>query len=323
METLPTDELRDLQTKRLRRAVERAKEMPVYRDFFAKKPLSDADFQSPEDVRRLPLTTEEQLIRQPENGLWSVPRHEIARLQLQKNTLLTAYTRLDNQLQADLVARLMYGTGTRSNQLVQITRPYNRTGEGLAYQLGVECIGAGVIPHGDRNEEFIKDPVAFLSALKVEGICTDYDYISDLFCVARETKLPLRYAHIPVEFKALERREDFEKRSNIKLWLNWSHPAFFGAGMANECFLRNGLHLQEDVFLFEILDPKTLEPVPDGEPGELVVTDLVREAQTILRFRTGMMVVMNPGPCPCGRTGRRVTFKPKDPNDWRTILGVE
>ena len=78
--------------------------------------------------------------------------------------------------------------------------------------------------------------------------------------------------------------------------------------MANECYLRCGLHLQEDVFLFEILNPQTLECVEDGLPGELVVTDLTREAQTLLRFRTGLTAVINSAPCACGRTGRRVTF---------------
>lgn len=308
METLPVSGLRELQTLRLRRAVERAKELPLYRDFFAKNPLSDADFQSPEDVRRLPLTTEAQLLDQFPAGLWTVPRHEIARLYTQKNGLSTALTRQDVQTQADLAARLMYGTGTRSNHFVQISLNFDRAGAGFAYQAGVECIGAAAIPQGGENAEILNAPTDFLNSLNVNGICADAECLSDVFSGAGCQSLSLDYAHVPVSPDVLNRRGELEDRWNLKIWLNWSHPAFFGAGMANECYLRGGLHLQEDAFLFEILNPQTLESVEDGLPGELVVTDLAREAQTLLRFRTGLTAVLDPAPCACGRTGRRVTF---------------
>ena len=308
METLPPSELRELQTLRLRLAVERAKELPLYRDFFAKNPLSDADFQSPEDVRRLPLTTETQLLDQYPAGLWTVPRHEIARLYAQKNGLLTALTRQDVQTQADLTARLMYGTGTRSNHFVQISLNFDRAGAGFAYQAGIESIGAAAIPQGGENAEILSAPTDFLNSLNVNGICADTKCLADVFSGAGCQSLSLDYAHVPVGPEVLNRRGELEDRWNLKIWLNWSHPAFFGAGMANECYLRCGLHLQEDVFLFEILNPQTLECVEDGLPGELVVTDLTREAQTLLRFRTGLTAVINSAPCACGRTGRRVTF---------------
>ena len=308
METLPPFERRALQTLRLRRSVERAKSLPLYQDFSAKNPLSDADFQSPEDVRRLPLTTETQLLDQYPTGLWTVPRHEIARLYTQKNGLSTALTRQDVQTQADLAARLMYGTGTRGNHFVQVSLNFGRTGAGFAYQAGVECIGAAAIPQGGENAEILSAPTDFLNSLNVNGICADTAGLADVFSGAGCQSLALDYAHVPVGPDVLNRREEFEDRWKLKIWLNWSHPAFFGAGMANECYLRNGLHLQEDAFLFEVLNPETLEPVEDGQPGELVVTDLAREAQTLLRFRTGMTCVMNTEPCPCGRTGRRVTF---------------
>lgn len=311
METLPVSALRELQTLRLRRAVERAKSLPLYRDFITKYFFVDEDFQSPEDVRRLPMTTEAQLLDQFPNGLWTVPRHEIARLYSQKNGLLTALTRQDIQTQADLTARLMYGTGTRSNHFVQISLKYDRAGAGFAYQAGVECIGAASIPQGGRYEEIFSGSSDFLNALNVNGICADYYYLADVFSGAGCQSLSLDYAHVPVGPDVLDRRGELEDRWKVKIWLNWSHPAFFGAGMANECHLRDGLHLQEDAFLFEIVNPQTLEPVEDGLPGELVVTDLTREAQTLLRFRTGVTAVINPEPCPCGRTGRRVTFLPE------------
>lgn len=308
METLPLSELRELQTLRLRRAVERAKGLAFYRDYFAKNPLADKDFNSPDDVRRLPLTTEADLLAPFSSGLWTVARHEIARLYSQKNGLLTAFTRRDLQTQADLAARLMYGTGTRSNHFVQISRKFNRAGAGFAYQAGVECIGAAAIPQGGMNEEFLSAPADFLNSLNVNGICADLKSLADIFSAAGCQSLSLDYAHILIGDDILKRRNELQERWQLKIWLNWSHPAFFGAGMANECFLRNGLHLQEDAFLFEILDPETLEPVPEGQPGELVVTDLMREAQTLLRFRTGTTVVYHSEPCSCGRTGRRVTL---------------
>ena len=170
----------------------------------------------------------------------------------------------------------------------------------------------GAAPHirsVDRSDaEILNAPTDFLNSLNVNGICADAECLSDVFSGAGCQSLALDYAHVPVGPDVLNRREEFEDRWKLKIWLNWSHPAFFGAGMANECYLRGGLHLQEDAFLFEILNPQTLESVEDGLPGELVVTDLAREAQTLLRFRTGLTAVLDPAPCACGRTGRRVTF---------------
>lgn len=310
METLPPSELRELQTLRLRRAVERAKGLPIYRKFFEKNPLSDADFQSPEDVRRLPLTTEAQLLDQFPTGLWTVPRHEITRVySLGEKNLLTPYTRQDVQTQADLTARLMYGTGTRSNHFILISLEYDDTGIQFAYHCGAGSIGAGVISHGDGGDEEVCGPPSdFMNSLNLNGLCASTRILKGVFSTIACQSHSLDYVHILVEDEVLKRREEFEELWKLKIWLNWGHPVFFGAGMANECFHQDGLHLQEDAFLFEILNPETLEPVEEGLPGELVVTDLAREAQTLLRFRTGMTCVMNSAPCACGRTGRRVTF---------------
>ncbi len=317
METAPLEELRLLQVKRLRRTAECARNLPLYRKFFEEKPLTDDDFQTPEDVEKLPFTTLGELRSQEGGMLWAVPRHEIARIQTQDG-FQTAFTRRDLLTQADLSARFLYADGTRSNNLVQISHPFGRPALAFALQNGVDCIGAASLPAGELNSpdslaapgatSQLEEMFDFLIALNVDGICADAEFVFAVCSQAQAVgrKLPLKYAHVPATESGIQLRYPIQKNYGLKVWLHWEHPAFFGAGMAGECHLQDGLHLQEDRFLFECLNPETLEPAPEGEPGELVVTDLFHEAQSLLRFRTGVIAVLNSSPCPCGRTGRRM-----------------
>lgn len=324
METLPREELRGLQVRKLRRTVERVKDLPLYRNFFEENPLADADFQSVEDVRKLPFTTLTQLREQFPNAHWAVPRHEIARIQSQDG-FLTAFTRADMKVQADLAARFLYADGTRSNNLVQISHPFGRASLAFALQEGIDCVGAASIPavsqiaapnsltetgfhSGQRADEKMSETVLFLCAVNADGICADAEFVMALYLQAQkmEKKLPLKYAHIPATSMGISARYLLQKDFSLKVWLHWEHPAFFGAGMAGECCRQDGLHCQEDRFLFEIVHPETLAPVEEGTPGELIVTDLAHEAQSLLRFRTGTTAVLNSTPCPCGRTTQRI-----------------
>lgn len=324
METLRREELRTLQTQRLRRTVDRVRNLPLYRDFFIKNAFKDDDFQAPEDVQLLPMTTPEMLQAQFPCAHWTVPRHEIARIQTRQG-FLTAFTRHDLQAQADLAARFLYADGTRSNQLVQISMPFGRAEEAFALQSGVDCIGAASIPAtnrivspstqaltgfqtGDRADETIDQTLEFLTALNVNGICAEAEFVLALCSEAKERglSLPLNYAHVPATTMGVALRYPIQKDFPLKVYLNWAHPAFFGAGLASECHLQDGLHLQEDRFLFECVHPATGLPAEDGTPGELIVTDLAREAQSLLRFRTGTLVIRNSTPCPCGRTSCRI-----------------
>lgn len=316
-ETILREETRALQVQRLRRVVERVQGLPLYRSFFEKNPLTDADFQTPEDVAKLPFTTLDALRSQDSRTLWTVLRHEIARIQTQDG-IQTAFTRRDLLTQSDLVARFQYACGTRSNNLVQISHPFGRPGLAFALQSGVDCIGAASLPAGELSSPDglsapggalkLEETLDFLIGLNVEGICAEAEFV---FAVCSEAqalgrKLPLRYAYVPATETGIQLRYPIQKNYGLKVCLHWEHPAFFGAGMAGECHLQDGLHLQEDRFLFECLNPETLEPAAEGEPGELVVTDLFHEAQALLRFRTGALAILNPLPCPCGRTGRRM-----------------
>ncbi len=317
METVPQEELREIQVKRLRRTVERVKDLPLYQSFFKENPLTDDDFQVPEDVQKLPFTTLADLRSQKTQALWTVPRHEIARIQTQDG-IQTAFTRRDLLTQADLTARFLYADGTRSNNLVQISHPFGRPALAFALQSGVDCIGAASIPAGELNSPDslavpdaalkLEEMFDFLTSLNVDGICADAEFVFALCSQAQASglKLPLKYAHIPATESGIQLRYPIQKNYGLKVWEHWEHSAFFGAGLAGECHLQDGLHLQEDRFLFECLDPETLEAVPEGKPGELIVTDLFHEAQSLLRFRTGVVACLNSAPCPCGRTGRRI-----------------
>ncbi len=324
METLSRTELRTLQTERLRRTVEGARELPMYREFFAQNPLSDDDFQEPEDVAKLPFTTLADLRGQYPSGLWTVPRHMIARIATQ-NGFATAFTRRDMEAQADAVARFLYADGVRSNSLVQVSHAFGRSGRAFALQSGVDAIGAASVPAtneiyaqprdvetgfttGDSVGETLDETLTFLETFRVETLCADAEIVLALCSREHETgrKITLKMVHTPATANGIALRYLLQKDYGLKVFLNWAHPAFYGAGMAGECYLQDGMHLQEDRFLFELLSPETLLPVSDNTPGELVVTDLRREAQSLLRFRTGTLAVMNSTQCPCGRTGRRI-----------------
>lgn len=324
METLPRTELRELQVERLRRTVECVRDLPMYRDFFVQNPVSDTDFQKLEDVMKLPFTTLADLRGQYPSGQWTVPRHMIARIATQ-NGFATAFTRQDIDAQADTVARFLYADGVRSNSFVQISHAFGRSGMAFALQTGVDTIGAASVPAtneiyaqprdpqtgfvtGDSVGETLDETLTFLETFRVETLCADAEVVLALCSHAHETgrKMSLRMVHTPATTNGIALRYLLQKDYGLKVFLNWAHPAFYGAGMAGECYLQDGMHLQEDRFLFELLSPETLLPVPDNTPGELVVTDLSHEAQSVLRFRTGTIAVMNSTQCPCGRTGRRI-----------------
>lgn len=323
-ETLTQEECRTLQTRQLRRTVERVRELPLYRSFFEENPLQDEDFQAPEDVRRLPFTTLTDLRAQFPNAHWTVPRHEIARVQTQDG-FLTAFTRHDLQIQADLSARYLYAVGIRSNQMVQVSHAFGRAGLAFALQSGIDCIGTASIPAvnqivptnsamitgyrtGQTANEKMEETIDALCALNADAICADAEFVLAILTLAQklERNLPIRNVCVPATSTGIALRYPIQKDFPVKVWLHWEHPAFFGAGLAGECCRQDGLHIQEDRFLFECIHPETLQPLPDGEPGELVVTDLAHEAQSLLRFRTGIIGVFNATPCPCGRTTRRV-----------------
>lgn len=305
METFPLEELHALQLARLQLTVERVRNLPMYRSFFEQNSVAESDLHSLADVCRLPFTTGDMLRLHFPYGYQFVPRHEISRIQTEDG-ILTAFTRRDLQIQADLASRFLYADGVRSNNIVQISVPFGRSSLAFALQDGLENIGAAAIPA--NNSEVPEDTLRAVASLGINGLCADGASLLSLCETAKKSGIPLslRYAHIPSSPSAEDIRRQIQSYFPLKTYLFFTHPAFFGAGCAGECHLQDGMHLQEDIFLFECLDSITLEPVPEGTPGELVVTDLFREAQPLLRFRTGIQVIMNQEPCACGRTGRRI-----------------
>lgn len=315
METLPLSQLHSCRLARLQQTAERVRDVPMYRRLYGNQRSKDGNFDLSTKVKNLsdivhfPFTTVEMLREYAPYDYQYVPRHEIARIQTQ-NGVVTAFTRRDLQTQADLAARFLYADGVRSNNSVQISLPFGRSGIAFALQNGLELIGTAVVPASseENRQENLREKLDAITFLGVNGLCDEAERVWELGETAKNAGIPLRlrYAHVPADAASEALRTKIQTDYSIKTYQFLSLPAFYSAGIASECYLQDGMHLQEDVFLFECIDSTTLQPVPDGTPGELVVTDLYREAQPLLRFRTGIQVVLNSKPCPCGRIGRRM-----------------
>jgi phenylacetate-CoA ligase len=327
-ELLPRGELEALQAERLRRTVERAARVPFYRDALASAGVSPDRIRSAGDVRRLPFTVKEDLRRSYPLGLLAVPRAEIARIHGSSGTTgkptIVAYTRQDLETWASLVARLLVGGGLRPEHLVHVAFGYGLFTGGFGLHAGIEKVGAGLVPAAGGNTPRHVMLIADLGADVL--VCTP-SYALHIAEVARAEgfkpgDLPLRLGHFGGEPWTEELREELERELAIHAFNNYGLSEVIGPGVSGECAYRTGMHVAEDHFLVECVDPDTLEHVPDGEVGELVFTSLTKEAFPILRYRTRDLAALDRSPCPCGRTGARMSRVVGRSDDMLIVRGV-
>lgn len=328
MEVLPRDQMRVLQLERLRATVDKVRHLPMYREFFEKSGLTGEDFHSLDDVRRLPFTTKAQLLEQYPFGHFLIPRHEIARIHGSSGTkskpTLMAYTRRDLDTWANLVARFLYAGGLRSNHLVQVSFGYGLFTGGFGLHYGIECIGAGVLPVSAGNTP---RQIMFMQDLKTDGLIATPSYAMNIAETVRDMgikpeELPLKFAHFGAEAWTEEMRQVIQNLLGIRAYNNYGLSELLGPSISGECYYQDGMHIQEDNFLVECVDPDTLDPVPDGEPGELVITNLNKDATSVLRYRTRDIAVIDRSPCRCGRTTIRMGRILGRSDDMVVVRGV-
>lgn len=327
-ETMPRDDLRALQLARLRGLVERVAHIPFYRAAFQKHGVSKDNIRSLDDVRRLPFTTKEDMRTHYPLGFLSVSRDRIARIHGSSGTTgkptFVAYTSEDVRLWADLCARFLVSGGLRPGHLVHIAFGYGLFTGGFGLHYGVERVGAAVVPAAAGNTP---RQVMLIRDLGADVLVCTPSYALQIAEGARaegmdSRELPLRYAHFGGEPWTEDMRQQIESEMDLLAFNNYGLSEVIGPGVSGECAARDGMHIQEDHFLVECVDPDTLEPVPDYEYGELVFTTLTRQAMPVIRYRSRDIAALDPCPCPCGRTTVRMSRVKGRTDDMLIIRGV-
>jgi len=329
LETLPRDTLERFQARRLGQTVERALNSPWYGEAYARQGITPDDIRSVDDLRTLPFTTKDDLRAHFPYGLLCLPLRETVRLHSSSGTTGTPtvifHNRHDLASWANLVARSMFAAGVRDTDVFQNICGYGLFTGGLGFQYGAERLGALTIPAGSGNS---RRQIKLMRDYGTTVIHTIPSYLVRLRAVfdelgldpRRDTRLRLLLIGAEPHTEATRRR--VQDMFGVKAYNSYGLSEMNGPGVAFECEAQSGLHLWEDAFIPEIVDPETLGPVGPGEFGELVLTTLDREAMPIIRYRTRDLTRFIPGPCPCGRTHRRIDRIAGRSDDMFIVKGV-
>lgn len=328
-ECMDRDELKQLQIERLQSTLNRVyMNVPFYRRKFDEMNIDIDSIRSFDDLRRLPFTTKDDLRDNYPYGLFAVPLREVIRIHASSGTTgmstVVGYTKNDIKTWSNLVARTLTAGGVTKDDVVQIAFGYGLFTGGFGLHYGAERIGASVIPISSGNTA---RQVKIMQDFKTTAlICTPSyalliaDTIKDMGI--NVNSLSLKYGLFGAEPWSEGMRQEIQERLKIIATDNYGLSEVMGPGVAGECLERNGLHLNEDHFLAEVINPDTLEPVPEGDAGELVITTLTKEAFPVIRFRTRDLTRILPEPCRCGRSLIRMSRVMGRTDDMLIIKGV-
>ena len=329
IETMDRAELSKLQSARLGETLGRARKSPHYKRRFEEMGLDIGRIRTVADVERLPLTTKEDLRENWPYGFLACSRDELIRMHSSSGTTGRAtvvfHTASDIEAWANLVARSMYMTGMRRSDVFQNMMTYGLFTGGLGFHYGAEKIGALVIPAGAGNSKRQIQIMRDFETTTIHIIPSYALHLSSVFAEVgvdprRDTKL--RTAFIGAEPHSEKMRRKIEELYGFRAFNSYGISEMNGPGVAFECPEQSGMHIWEDNFIVEIIDPVTLKPVPEGEEGELVMTTLLRKGMPVLRYRTKDLTRIIPGPCPCGRTHRRIDRIKGRTDDMMILKGV-
>ena len=291
--------------------------------------MSPEDIRSLDDLRKIPFTTKQDLRDNYPFGLAAVPMSEVVRLHSSSGTTGTPtvilHTQKDLDEWANAVARCLYMVGLRRGDVFQNSSGYGMFTGGLGFQYGAERLGMLTVPAAAGNT---KRQIKFITDFGTTALHAIPSYASRIHEVmeemgidpVRDTKL--RTLVIGAEPHSEEQRRKIEKMLGVKAYNSFGMSEMCGPGVAFECTEQNGIHIWEDYYIVEIVDPQTLEPVPDGEVGELVLTTLTKQAMPMIRYRTRDLTRIIAEPCACGRTIRRIARISSRSDDMFIIRGV-
>ena len=330
VETLPRKDLMALQLSRLKTMVERAyNKVPHYKRKFDAAGVKPGDLKTLADLARFPFTVKSDLRDNYPFGMFAVPREQILRLHASSGTTgkptVVGYTKGDLNMWADLMARCLASMGATPSDIVQNAYGYGLFTGGLGAHYGAERLGCTVVPMSGGGTE---RQVTLMQDFGATILCATPSYALNIAEVADGMgvdirKLPLHTGIFGAEPWTDAMRRDIEARLGIKAVDIYGLSEIMGPGVACECHVvQNGLHGWEDHFLFEVIDPDTMQPKSMGEAGELVITTLTKEALPMLRYRTRDITRLSDEPCACGRTHVRILRVTGRNDDMLIIRGV-
>ncbi|MEG0875566.1 MAG: phenylacetate--CoA ligase [Oscillospiraceae bacterium] len=328
-ETMPREQMRELQSERLVAMVRRVYEnVPLYRKRFDEAGVSPDDIRSIDDITKLPFTYKQDLRDNYPFGLFAVPMDEVVRLHASSGTTgkqtVVGYTRNDMALWGEVMARTLGAGGITKSDIGHISYGYGLFTGGMGGGLGSETLGCATIPASTGNT---RRQVTILQDFKPNFILATPSYALTIAEFMEANNLPIDSLSLRAGFFGAEpwtdnMRREIERRLNIEAFDIYGLSEVIGPGVAFECECHNGLHVNEDHFFLEIIDPETEQPVPDGTEGEIVFTCFTKEALPLVRYRThdvGMRLV---GDCDCGRTTVRMMKPAGRTDDMLIIRGV-
>ena len=328
-ECMSRKDLEEVQLSRLRAVIEIVYEkVPFYRKSFDKAGVTPGDIKSLSDIAKLPFITKSDLRESYPFKMFAVPMKDIVRIHSSSGTtgkpVVGGYTRKDIDTWSELMARTLTCLGVTENDIIQNAYGYGLFTGGLGVHYGGERLGATVIPASGGNT---KRQIMMLQDFGSTVLTATPSYVPYIAEVAEEMgvdirKLPLRIGVLGAEPWSDSMRKEIETKLNIDAFDIYGLTEVIGPGVSSECMGKDGLHVFEDHFLPEIINPDTGEPLPYGETGELVFTSLTKEAFPVIRFRTKDITSLNPEVCKCGRTLVRMKRVSGRSDDMLIIRGV-
>jgi phenylacetate-CoA ligase len=328
-ETMARADLEALQLDLLRAQVARAyNAVPFYRQALRARGVVPADIRALEDVGLLPFTRKADFRDNYPLGLLAVPRKQLRRIHASSGTtgkpVIVAYTAADLAVWAELCARELATAGVTDEDMVQIAMGYGLFTGALGWHDGAERLGATVVPVSSGNT---RRQIMLMEDLETTVFCATPSYAVYLAEQAQELGVDLRAFRLRIGIHGAEpwseaMRHQIEERLGVRAVDTYGLSEMIGPGVSSECEQRSGLHISEDHFLLEIVNPETGERLPSGQTGELVITTLTKEALPVLRYRTGDITSINLSPCKCGRTLARMERVSGRTDDMLIIRGV-
>lgn len=311
-ETWSRDQIAEEQVKKLRENIRHACNSPFYAKRFSDAGISPESIRIPDDIQKIPFLYKDDLRSCYPYALACVEKDRFVRMHCSSGTtgspVAICYTKRDIEKWADLMARSMFATGMRSSDIFQNMSGYGLFTGGLGIHYGSERLGMMTIPAGAGNTRRQIKLINDFGVTAVHILPSYAMHVAEQVRVmgADPRKLPIKRALVGAEPYTEETRRRIEEMLDIKVFNNFGMSEMNGPGVGVECEAQSGMHIWEDAYILEIVDPETGTLMPDGEIGELTLTTLTREGMPVLRYRTHDLTRIIPGECPCGRKHRRI-----------------
>ena len=323
VETMSREQIEALQVERLKATVAHCMNNPIYKQRLEEAGVTPDNIKSVSDIRRIPFTTKQDLRDNYPFGLASVPLTECVRLHSSSGTTgnptVILHTQKDLDEWANQVARNLWMVGLRPDDVFQNSSGYGMFTGGLGFQYGAERLGMLTIPAAAGNS---LRQIKFMTDFGTTAVHAVPSYVMQEIGVDPRKDTKLKVLAIGAEPHSEEQRKRIENMLGVKAYNSFGMSEMCGPGVGFECKEQNGLHFWEDYYIVEIVDPETLEPVPDGEIGELVLTSINREAMPLLRYRTRDLTRVLGRSCPCGRNHVRLDRMKGRSDDMMVLRGV-